>query len=184
MRLQWDFGFLLLLFFRKEKKIFSRAGIIMLRIFTVEYDPIKKSFDDSALSTFLAGKSVISIEKRFFKQNSRFFWTFAIEYETDKAGGSKDIELESDAQKGLFLALKEWRNELAAEKGVPPYLLFTNNQLRQIAIAQPKTPEELKNIQIISNKKAQDYAEPVLKIISEQECDEQEPAIPDLCPMA
>ncbi len=56
----------------------------MIRIFTLEYDPIKKSFDDSALSTFLAGKSVISIEKRFFKQNSRFFWTFAIEYETEK----------------------------------------------------------------------------------------------------
>ncbi len=104
----------------------------MIRIFTLEYDPIKKSFDDSALSTFLAGKSVISIEKRFFKQNSRFFWTFAIEYETDKAGGTKDIELETDGQKGLFLALKEWRNELAAERGVPPYLLFTNNQLKRV----------------------------------------------------
>ncbi|MCB5252207.1 MAG: hypothetical protein RBR69_01175 [Candidatus Cloacimonadaceae bacterium] len=44
----------------------------MLRIFTVEYDPIKKSFDDSELSAFLAGKSMISIEKRSFMQNSRF----------------------------------------------------------------------------------------------------------------
>ncbi len=41
-------------------------------------------------------------------------------------GGTKDIDLETDAQKGLFLALRERRNELAAEKGVPPYLIFTN----------------------------------------------------------
>jgi len=156
----------------------------MLRIFTVEYDPIKKSFDDSALGTFLAGKSVIGIEKRFFKQNSRFFWTFAIEYETEKAGATKDIELETDGQRSLFLALKEWRNELAAEKGVPPYLLFTNNQLKQIAINQPMTGEDLKNIQMVSAKKVQEYGETVLKIISENISDEQEPAVSDLCPMA
>ncbi len=114
----------------------------MLRIITVEYDPVRKSFDDSELVTFLAGKSVISIERRFFKQNSRFFWTFAIEYETEKIGGTKDIELETDARKGLFLALKEWRNELAAEKGLPPHLIFTNNQLRKTSIpASPAWPK-------------------------------------------
>ena len=73
---------------------------------------------DFKQQTFLAGKSVISIEKRFFKQNSRFFWTFAIEYETDKAVGTKDIELETDGQKGLFLALKEcvmnWQQKKAS----------------------------------------------------------------------
>ncbi|MFA6661124.1 MAG: hypothetical protein WCS62_05890 [Bacilli bacterium] len=56
-------GFLLLIFFPKEKKISKQEVFTLLRILTVEYDPIKKSFDDSALSTFLAGKSVISIEK-------------------------------------------------------------------------------------------------------------------------
>lgn len=156
----------------------------MLRIFTLEYDPIKKSFDDSTLATFLAGKSVISIEKRFFRQNSKFFWTFAIEYETEKMGGTKDIELETDAQKGLFLALKEWRNELAAERGVPPYLIFTNNQLKQITLKQPKDLEEIKNLQMVSGKKAQEYGEVLLKILNENRADEQEPAVPDLCPMA
>jgi superfamily II DNA helicase RecQ len=184
MRQTREPGFLLLLFFRKEKKISTKELCIMIRIFTLEYDPIKKILDDTALGTFLAGKSVISIEKRFFKQNSRFFWTFAIEYETDKSGNTKDIELDTDGQKGMFLALKEWRNELAAEKGVPPYLLFTNNQLKQIAIKQPMTGEELKNIQMISAKKVQEYGETVLKIISENISDEQEPAVPDLCPMA
>ena len=53
----------MLLIFRKKKKISIKELCIMLRIFTLEYDPIKKSFDDSALGTFLAGKSVISIEK-------------------------------------------------------------------------------------------------------------------------
>ncbi len=155
----------------------------MLRVFTLEYDALKKSFDDSALKEFLAGKSVISIEKRFFKQNSHYFWTFAIEYESDKVGGSKEIDLETDGQKNLFLALKEWRNELAAEKGVPPYLLFTNNQLKQIAIRQPKTTEELKNIQMISSKKAQEYGEAIFKLISENANNEQEPGLPGLRPL-
>jgi len=170
-------------FLSQRKKICSRFGTQMLRIFTLEYDPVKKSFDDSALVTFLAGKSVIGIEKRFFRQNSKFFWTFAIEYESDKPGGSKDIDLQTDAQKELFVALKDWRNDLAAEKGIPPYLIFTNNQLKQIVLQRPKTLEELKNIQMISSRKAQDYAEPVLKIIMEQGGDEQEPPVSDLCPM-
>jgi len=56
MRAAAGMDFLLLLFFHKEKKISSLEVFIMLRIFTVEYDPIKKMFDDTALSIFLAGK--------------------------------------------------------------------------------------------------------------------------------
>ncbi len=154
----------------------------MLRIFTLEYDPLKKGFDDAALTSFLAGKSIINIEKRFFKQNSKYYWTFAIEYE-GKGEASSDIELATDEQKELFLALKEWRNDLAAEKGVPPYLLFTNNQLKKIALEKPKTMDELKNIHMVSSKKAQEYGEAIFKIIAQNVKDGQEPRLPDLRPL-
>ena len=112
----------------------------MIRIFTLEYDPIKKSFDDSALSTFLAGKSVISIEKRFFKQNSRFFWTFAIEYETEKSGNTKDIEFDADDQKGLFLALKNGvMNWLPKEESRPIcFLPITNSSKLPLNSQRPE----------------------------------------------
>lgn len=110
----------------------------MLRIFTVEYDSIKKTFDDSALAAFPVGKSVISIEKRFFKQNPWFFWTFAIEYETDKKDGSKDLHLETDGQKGLFLVLREWRNELAAEKGGHAICYLRTTSSSRLLSSNPK----------------------------------------------
>lgn len=155
----------------------------MIRIFTIEYDPIKKSFDDSALEAFLAGKSVIGIDKRFFRYNSKYFWTFAIEYESDRVGGSKDIVLDTDNQKSLFAALRDWRNDLAAEKGIPPYLIFTNNQLKQIVLSHPANLEELRNVSSISSKKAQEYHEPVIRIIVENPIDEQESAVSDICPV-
>lgn len=155
----------------------------MIRIITVEFDPLKKSFDDSVIAAFLAGKTVNSIEKQFFQQNSKFYWTFVVEYATDKVGGTYDIDLETESQKVTFLALKEWRNELASEKGVPPYLLFTNNQLKLIVQKMPTNVEEMKSIDKLSSKKIQDYSEPILKIIKEQEADEQKPSVPDICQM-
>ena len=139
----------------------------MLRIMTVEFDPIKKGFDDASIKAFFAGKSLTSIKKSFFKQSGRYYWTFAIEYEQYSIEKSDEIILESDKQKDVYIALKEWRNDLAAEKGNPPYVIFTNNQLKQIAIANPTNVDSIKNIRGIGSKKASEYANNVLAIISE-----------------
>src|SRR5690606_23922458 len=43
----------------------------------------------------------------------------------------------------LFEALRECRRRIAAEQGVPPYVVFHDVTLREIAAAKPRSPEAL-----------------------------------------
>ncbi len=47
-------------------------------------------------------------------------------------------ELEPE-HRAIFEALRKWRNERAKRDGRPPYVLFTNGQLANIARARPDT---------------------------------------------
>ena len=53
----------------------------------------------------------------------------------------------------LFEALREARRELAAEPGVPPYVMFHDSTLREIAAARPRSLAELARIQGVGEAK-------------------------------
>ena len=57
----------------------------------------------------------------------------------------------------LFEALREARRTLAAEGGVPPYVVFHDSTLREIAAAKPLTQGELSRIQGVGETKLARY---------------------------
>lgn len=57
----------------------------------------------------------------------------------------------------LFESLRVLRKKLADENGVPPYVIFHDSTLREIAARKPRTLEELRTISGIGEKKAQSY---------------------------
>lgn len=65
----------------------------------------------------------------------------------------------------LFEALKQWRKEKAAVEGVPPFMLFFDATLREIANVQPQTVEQLLEVKGIGSAKAEKYGEGLLSII-------------------
>ncbi|WP_028611881.1 DNA helicase RecQ [Paenibacillus harenae] len=71
----------------------------------------------------------------------------------------------SSAASPLFEALKQWRKEKAAAEGVPPFMLFFDATLREIANAQPQTGEQLLGIKGIGAAKADKYGGQLLEII-------------------
>jgi len=66
---------------------------------------------------------------------------------------------------GLFEKLRGWRREKAEERGIPPYVVFTDATLRELARMKPATPEQLLEVQGIGLKKASDYGAEVLNIV-------------------
>jgi ATP-dependent DNA helicase RecQ len=56
----------------------------------------------------------------------------------------------------LFQRLRALRRRLAAERGVPPYLIFGDRTLQELAAARPTTPERLLGIRGIGDIKARD----------------------------
>ncbi len=65
----------------------------------------------------------------------------------------------------LFEALKQWRKEKAAVEGVPPFMLFFDATLREIANVQPQTADQLLGVKGIGSAKAEKYGDGLLAII-------------------
>ena len=66
----------------------------------------------------------------------------------------------------LFDALREARRRLAAEAGVPPYVVFHDSTLREIAQSKPRNLDELGRVQGVGAVKLQRYGEAMLAAIS------------------
>ncbi|MBI5939198.1 MAG: DNA helicase RecQ [Caulobacterales bacterium] len=67
----------------------------------------------------------------------------------------------------LFEALRAWRRDQAHEQHVPPYVIFADRTLYDIARLRPRNASELLLANGVGDSKAQRYGEAVLKIVRE-----------------
>ncbi|MBW7461914.1 HRDC domain-containing protein, partial [Paenibacillus sepulcri] len=65
----------------------------------------------------------------------------------------------------LFEALRDWRKETAAREHVPPFMLFFDAALREIADRQPVTTEQLLTVKGVGAAKAGKYDSDVIAIV-------------------
>lgn len=66
----------------------------------------------------------------------------------------------------LFGRLRAWRSERARADGVPPYVVFSDEALRGIVSARPRTREELLSIRGIGPAKVEKYGAEVLALVA------------------
>ena len=67
---------------------------------------------------------------------------------------------------GLLAALKTERTRLARQEGVPPYIIFSNVALADMAARAPRTPEEFLEVSGVGQIKAQRYGSAFLAVIA------------------
>ena len=79
------------------------------------------------------------------------------------AMGSKSMT----ADKTLFNMFKDLRKEIARKENLPPFVIFQDPSLEDMAIQYPVTMEELKQITGVGIGKAFKYGEPFLELIKE-----------------
>jgi len=73
----------------------------------------------------------------------------------------------ADEDRGLFDALRECRKELAEENSVPPYVIFHDATLMQMAAEKPTTPDSLLEISGVGQTKLDRYGALFLQVISD-----------------
>lgn len=66
----------------------------------------------------------------------------------------------------LFAMLKELRKQVAKEKQVPPFVVFLENSLEDMASSYPTTMQELEKIQGVSKGKALRYGKKFIELIA------------------
>ncbi len=81
-----------------------------------------------------------------------------------QAGSKPAVDLQ-DIDQALFNALKARRVELARAQNVPPYVIFHDKTLREMAIHKPGTTEALLRISGVGEMKMQRYGRQFLEVI-------------------
>lgn len=77
----------------------------------------------------------------------------------------------------MYLALKDWRNRTARERGVPAYSIGRNAQLAELVLKAPKTMSALREVNGFGDAFCRNYGDEVLKMLAEvkpAEADAQE----------
>ncbi|MET1169526.1 MAG: DNA helicase RecQ [Flavobacteriales bacterium] len=88
-----------------------------------------------------------------------------LDYTTLNSGVNETKKVVASDQ-GLLSILKNLRKKIANSKGVPPYAVFAENSLSEMATIYPCTLDELKNIQGVGEGKAKKFGQPMVDAIA------------------
>ncbi|MBI3295435.1 MAG: HRDC domain-containing protein [Deltaproteobacteria bacterium] len=142
---------------------------MLIKIISLTFDSVRGNFDDAPVREFIKDKEVVSIDDHFFLRNEV---PYRQEINPGMAPKGKRDEAWQDslgeADMGVFNLLREWRLKRSREEGVPPYVLFTNKQLAEIAKGRPDSLANLSTIEGIGSQKLGKYGKDVLEITSVQ----------------
>lgn len=84
------------------------------------------------------------------------------DYETDGAGATS-----AAADERLFEMLKELRQREAKKRGLPPFVIFLENSLQDMATMYPTTMEELEKCAGVSKGKTVKFGKPFVELIAQ-----------------
>src|SRR5690606_2794431 len=77
-----------------------------------------------------------------------------------------DMGLDAESRE-RFEALRAWRASVAKEHGVPAYVIFHDATLREIALRDPRSLDELSNVHGVGIRKLEAYGEALLECVAE-----------------
>jgi len=66
--------------------------------------------------------------------------------------------------------LKNWRRRKADDMNVPPYIIFGDKTMMDLAAKKPKTKQELLNVYGIGEAKAEEFGKAIIRIITDTTC--------------
>ena len=110
--------------------------------------------------------------KRFMKHPEPFMIVEDHEFNEDEDDEANEAH-GSALDPTLYSMLKDLRLKMARKKGLPPYVIFMDGSLEQMATIYPVTLEELQNIQGVGAGKARKFGKEFVELIK-RHCDEND----------
>ena len=109
--------------------------------------------------------------REFMKTPTIFMVSDDVEFNDDSYEETSGTEAVLSPE--LYAMLKELRKEMSEKKDIPPYVIFQESSLEQMATMYPITEEELCNIPGVGKGKAARFGKEFIKLIKTY-CDENE----------
>jgi len=137
------------------------------------YERWTKEEDELLVNKFHQGISIEKLAIHFQRQESairsRLKKLIDEEGVRETPRESSEYNAPALAEDQIFQALREWRLRKAEESNMPPYYIFPDKTLHNIARAKPTSPWDLLDIKGLGKKTIKKYGEEIIKIINEQE---------------
>lgn len=124
---------------------------------------------EAELNRILAAGRVAGLERQFVAAGAESFWAVCVSLADGpgplpaalKSGAGRKVdyrELLSEADFAVFARLRELRKSIAEAEGVPPYAVFTNEQLAAMVTQRMSTAQALAGIEGIGPARVERYA--------------------------
>ena len=131
--------------------------------------------DVEEMNKFLRSNRIIDVVKQFVNSEGGKYWTFCVTYLPDSAKteqskrGIDYREVLPADEFAIFAKMRDVRKNLSQSDGIPPYAIFTNEELAElakIALAEPLTLINMKKVNGIGNKKIEKYGTRFIELLS------------------
>lgn len=129
---------------------------ILRQLLNLGYITIK-SWEYKSLALTHQSRKILTEGQKFFLKKQDFT--------SSKKEKKKTVQTEV-ADQELFDALRALRREIAEEKNVPPYVIFSDKTLIDMCALQPRTEEEFLLVFGVGQSKLEHYGDAFLKLIN------------------
>jgi superfamily II DNA helicase RecQ len=143
---------------------------MQIRVFTLPLHASDELQED--LNRFLRGHRVVSVDKRFWDVPGQASWTFCVEYldgtreEGSKYTGKVDYkEVLNPSDFAVYSKLRDLRKRISDDEKVPPFVLFTNEQLAQMVQRRVTNLQAMDEIEGIGPSRLSKYGDPFVKLL-------------------
>lgn len=162
---------------------------MLLRLFTLGFDPTTERFDDSGVRDFLADKEVDAISDHFFERDGQPWLLLVVRYRLATAGAAIQQRPQAAASKApsksakgrdeswrelldkadwpLFNRIREWRGERSRAEGIPPYVVCNNRELAALVKRRPTTLAQIAELDGFGDAKLKKYGADLLAFIAQ-----------------
>lgn len=139
------------------------------RFIVLPFNEETEDFETDAFHRLEERYDIRQCRTHFFQTASgRTYWTAFVDLQR-KTSQADDTGIDlDDLQKKRYEALRDWRNTYAESEGLPPYLIATNKQLKQMTTLDPPSLEGLASIRGIGSAKVEKYGKLILPILLEK----------------
>lgn len=133
---------------------------------------------EAELNQFLGSHRVAAVDRQLVPDGTRSAWAICVAYvdgnsvatasETGDPSGKKRVdyrEILPASEFQVFAKLRDLRKQLAERDGVPPYAVFTNEQLADMVRRGVRSAAELARIDGIGPARIEKYSTRVLEIL-------------------
>lgn len=136
---------------------------MQIKLFTI---PVGDSGTALAeMNAFLRGNKILEVENHFVGNDKGAYWCFSVRYversypEADKDAKKVDYKKVLDeATFEKFSKLREIRKKVAADEGISAFIIFTDEELAELAKLDEITEKAMLGIKGVGEKKVERFA--------------------------